>query len=157
MNMSQQQIFDEARKRNLGFSEEEIMAARPRRSKRAKAGHLTEYEEQKRFVKWLKETYPEHRRRIMWIGNSAHRGSIMRAAADKASGMLVGASDLFFRLPVGRFHGLWIEMKTVVGRPTPEETRFLDEVRADGFAGCVCRGQDEAKAAIRAYLVGSQP
>jgi hypothetical protein len=138
----------------LGFSETEIAKGNPRRSKRSKAGHLTEYEEQKRFVSWVKEKYPEHRRRLLAIGNASHRGSLMRASMDKAAGLLPGASDLFLRLPVGNFCGFWIEMKTVVGVATPEEKRFLEAALDDGYAGCVAKGCEEAKGAFLRYING---
>lgn len=143
--------------RRKGFSETEISKTKPRRSVRAKAGHLTEYEEQKRFVKWVRTNMPDHSRRLLSTGNAGHRGSLIRVSMDKAAGLLPGASDLFFRLPVGQWHGLWIEMKTEIGKATPEEEKFLWEARRDGYAGVVCQGQEAAKTALRKYLRGEDP
>lgn len=138
----------------LGFSETEIAKGNPRRSKRAKSGHLTEYEEQKRFVAWVRKEHREHARRLLAIGNAGHRGSLMRASMDKAAGLLPGASDLFLRLPVGNFCGFWIEMKTVVGEATPEEKQFLSDALNDGYAGCVAKGCEEAKIVFLRYING---
>jgi len=135
-----------------GFSATEIAKAKPRKVRRDASGRKLEYDEQKDFVSWFRKTYPQHARRLLSIENAAHRGSLMRASMAKASGMVTGASDLFFRLPCGRFHGLWIEMKKHDGKATPDEVRFQDETRADGYAAVVCRGAEEAKIAIRHYL-----
>lgn len=145
----------EARLRKLGFSDTDLAKARPRKkSKKAKAGHPSEYEEQKEFVKWIRKEHPEHKRRLLMIGNASHRGDLMRASMDKASGLMPGASDLFFRFSAGGFHGLWIEMKTVVGKLTPDETTFLREAAADGYYGVCCQGAAKAKAVFEGYLRG---
>jgi hypothetical protein len=141
--------------RRKGFTETEIAKARSKafpRRKRAKAGHLTEYEEQKALVKWFRSEYPEHRRRLIAILNDAHRGSLVRASVDKARGLVPGTSDLFLRVPVGSWHGLWIEMKTAIGRASDEETQFLSDALRDGYAGAVCRGSKAAQEIIAQYL-----
>lgn len=138
--------------RRKGFSPTEIAKAKPRKVRRDASGKKLEYDEQKAFVKWVRKEYPQHARRLLSIENAAHRGSLMRASMAKASGMVAGASDLFFRFPCGGFHGLWIEMKKHDGKATPDELRFLQEARADGYAGVVCQGAEEAKTAFRHYL-----
>lgn len=138
--------------RRKGFSPTEIAKAKPRKVRRDASGKKLEYDEQKDFVKWVRKEYPQHARRLLSIENAAHRGSLMRVSMAKASGMVVGTSDLFFRYSCGGFHGLWIEMKKHDGKATPDELRFLDEARADGFAGVVCQGAEEAKTAFRHYL-----
>lgn len=141
-----------AEMRRKGFSETEIVKARPRKIRRDKNGNKLEYDEQKEFVRWVRKNYPQHARRLISVENAAHRGSLMRASMAQASGMVVGASDLFFRLSCGGFHGLWIEMKKIDGRPTPDESRFQDEARCDGYAAVVCKGCEEAKVAFQGYL-----
>src|ERR1035437_9978909 len=66
----------EARLRKLGFSDTDLAKARPRKkSKKAKAGHPSEYEEQKEFVKWIRKEHPEHKRRLLMIGNAPRTAS----------------------------------------------------------------------------------
>lgn len=140
-----------ARLSRLGFSADELPRG-PARSKRAKAGHLTEYEEQKRFVKDFRAAWPLHARALLAIENAAHRGSIARASVLKAQGMVNGASDLFLRVPRGGMHGLWIEMKTIVGKPSPDEVEFLHAAALDGYAGVVAHGSAEALRLAGWYL-----
>lgn len=135
-----------------GFSATEILKAKPRKVRRDASGKKLEYDEQKAFVKWVRTTYPQHRRRLVAIENASHKGSLMRCAMAKATGMVEGASDLFFRFPCGGFHGLWIEMKKHDGKATPDELRFQEEARADGYAAVVCLTAEAAKVAFRRYL-----
>lgn len=62
----------------------------------------------------------------------------------KAEGVRKGVPDIFCAMPQGSFHGLYIEMKSADGRVSDEQTTWLDESRALGYAGAVCRSADEA-------------
>ena len=141
--------------RRKGFTETEIAKAKPRKVRKDKNGNKLEYDEQKAFVKWVRKEHPQHARRMISVENAAHRGSLIRVSMAKASGMVTGASDLLFAFSSGGRHGLWIEMKKIDGRATPDELRFQEDARRDGYGGVVCHGCENAKAAFLRYLSGT--
>jgi hypothetical protein len=75
--------------------------------------------------------------------------------------MLPGASDLFVFYPTESFHGLFLEVKRNKEYSASErntktwlgQQRFLDNVRAAGYAGIVCYGWEHGKEIIDDYLL----
>jgi hypothetical protein len=83
-------------------------------------------------------------------GGSRNR---LEAAHLKQQGVRAGVPDLC--LPVARCgcHGLYIEMKRQRGgRVTPEQTEWMDALRAEGYAVAVCQGWIMASGVITEYL-----
>jgi VRR-NUC domain len=87
------------------------------------------------------------------IPNGGHRHKAT-AARLKAEGVKRGVPDVC--LPVARSgaHGLYIELKTERGRPTPEQLGWIRALRRQGYAASVCRGWEQARLTIEDYLVG---
>ena len=118
----------------------------------------TEDKEQTTVISWCKvmeHQWPEMAL-IHHIPNGGKRGKA-EAARFRAMGVLPGVADLF--LPVSRcgYHGLYIEMKTLDGRITTEQKRFLSAASEQGFCCCVCFGADAAIAVLMQYLQGAKP
>lgn len=67
-------------------------------------------------------------------------------------GVKPGVPDLFLPVPRGKFHGLFIELKSSTGRLTDNQRQWLQDLAASGYAACVCFGFDEAKNDILKYL-----
>ena len=84
-------------------------------------------------------------------GAGAQRG---QAGKMKAEGARAGIPDLV--LPVGRggYAGLVIEMKSPVGRTSPEQREVLAWFESIGWRAVVCRSADAAMQEIKAYLAG---
>lgn len=85
-----------------------------------------------------------------WVGQ-AQRTTTGRMIIDNPrplhAGLCVGSSDIIGIAPDGRF--LAIEVKTLTGKVTQEQQRFIDAVnRAGGIAG-VCRSVEDARSLIR--------
>lgn len=73
----------------------------------------------------------------------------------KAEGVRAGVPDLFLPVPVGKWHGLWVEMKVRKGgRILPEQANWIAWLRAMGYRVEVCPGADSAVRAISRYLQG---
>jgi hypothetical protein len=88
-------------------------------------------------------------------GGSRNR---LEAAHLKQQGVRAGVPDLC--LPVARCgcHGLYIEMKRQRGgRVTPEQTEWMDALRAEGYAVAVCQGWEMASGVIAEYLRTDRP
>jgi hypothetical protein len=74
----------------------------------------------------------------------------------KATGLRVGAYDLFLAYPVPPFSGLWIEMKTQKGGQVSDaQERFGALMDIAGYKTTVCLGWEAAKTAIVGYLKGN--
>lgn len=72
----------------------------------------------------------------------------------KAEGVRPGVSDIFCSVARHTYeghlrHGLYIEMKSLIGNASREQDEWIRESRAQGYAAHVCRGHE---AAVRAWL-----
>lgn len=72
----------------------------------------------------------------------------------KAEGVKPGVPDIFLPFPIGPYHGLFIELKTVTGRLSSEQRDWLQRLQHQGYAAVVCRGLDEAFDTIKYYMTG---
>jgi hypothetical protein len=90
------------------------------------------------------------------IPNGGHRHKAT-AARLKAEGVKRGVPDVC--LPVARngAHGLYIELKTERGKPTPEQLGWIRALRRQGFAAEVCHGWESARSMIEHYLTAGPP
>ncbi len=81
------------------------------------------------------------------------KANVVRVANLRREGVRPGVPDLMLAMPVGEWHGLFIEMKRARGGVTsPEQKAFIANLRAVGYLAGVCKGFDEARAAVEAYL-----
>ncbi len=76
------------------------------------------------------------------------------AAKLRAEGVLPGVPDLFLAASRGGASGLWIEMKRVGGRVSPDQTAVHSKLANEGFAVAVAFGWVQASIAVRSFLGG---
>ena len=111
----------------------------------------TESNEQIAAMDWLRLQHPEVARQTMHIGNerksSYYAGYIM-----KRMGVLKGASDIFCAWPNSVYHGLFIEVKSLNGKPTPEQLEFIDRMNAANYFAKFCYGATEVIDCFQWYL-----
>jgi hypothetical protein len=114
--------------------------------------------EQVRLIQWAKRnsaTVPALSM-LFHIPNGGHR-SKREGAMMKLQGVRRGIPDLCLPAPRNGHHGLWIEMKPLVGGTvSSEQSDWHAVLRAEGYAVHVCRGFDEASQAILKYLAVDQ-
>ena len=79
--------------------------------------------------------------------------SALQATKSKQQGMLSGVPDLFLPVPIGGYHGLFIEMKSDKGRLSTNQTWFLSKVELLGYKIAVCYSADEAIKTIENYYL----
>lgn len=115
----------------------------------------SEHEEQAALVRWAEFQRPKWPELALLhaIPNGGHRHRVT-AARLQAEGVRAGVPDLCLPVPRGGWHGLYIELKTRRGRPSREQRRWLDALRAQGYRAEVCRGWEAARAVIEDYLAG---
>ena len=75
---------------------------------------------------------------------------VVRNARPLHAGLCVGSSDLIgYRQVGGLAQFVALEVKSATGRPTPEQTRFLDHISSAGGCAAVVRSVDDAHAVLR--------
>lgn len=71
----------------------------------------------------------------------------------KRSGVKAGVPDICIPYPVEPYHGLYIELKRVVGgKVSDTQLNWIDFLRSQGYMAVISRGFDEAKANVQYYL-----
>lgn len=85
------------------------------------------------------------------VPNGGHRHKAT-AARLKAEGVKRGVPDVCLPVARGGAHGLYIEIKTERGKPTPEQLGWIRALRRQGYAAEVCRGWESARSMIEHYL-----
>ena len=111
----------------------------------------TESNEQIAAMDWLRAQYPKIALHTLHIGNE-RKASYWAGYIMKQMGVLKGASDLFMAWPCGGYHGLFIEVKSKIGKPTVEQTAFLQRMKAVGYRAEICYGADEVINTMKDYL-----
>ena len=114
-----------------------------------------EHRIQAAFFKWAKYASGRHPglKLMFAIPNGGARSAVTGAML-KAEGVKPGVPDIFLPYPVGDYHGLFIELKTAKGRPTPEQREWLMRLSNRGYAAVVCHGLDEAIDTATRYVTG---
>lgn len=116
-----------------------------------------ESEEQTAIIEWaniMQHRVPELAL-LYHVPNGGSR-NVIEAKRLKAQGVKSGVPDLVLPVARGKYHGLYIELKTLRGRVSDTQKQWLDALRNQGYAAIVCRGADEAIAMIAKYLAGEE-
>jgi hypothetical protein len=112
---------------------------------------MTEHQIQSDLIKWLAK-HPDPRTGMIFaIPNGGWR-SQRTASTLKAEGVRAGVPDLFLPIPCNGYHGLFIELKTPTGRPTPEQKQWIDALNEQGYKAVICKGLIAAQTEINNYL-----
>lgn len=122
---------------------------RPKRAKPTRSEH----EEQCEVVAWARRHAPvvPALGRLFAVPNGGHRS---KAAAGKirAEGSSPGVPDLALPVPMGEYHGCWIEMKSMSGYPSREQREWIAYLTGAGYRATVQRGARLAIIEICGYL-----
>jgi hypothetical protein len=113
----------------------------------------SEHSHQVAVMKWAalsRGRWPELRL-LFHIPNGGSR-HILEAVRLKQAGVRPGVPDLCLPVPRGKFHGLFIEMKSLTGKTSTEQDGWIDSLKKLGYQAMVCKGADEARRAITNYL-----
>ena len=117
---------------------------------------MTEWTEQREVIKWFKSIYPQYEKSIRLSMNGLNLGGGKKAAImisqAKSQGMVPGESDLFFAVPRGKYHGLFVEMKAIGKKPTPDQLEYLYYQVSMGYKAEWCEGAEAAIKVISDYM-----
>ncbi len=112
-----------------------------------------ESQEQIASLQWLELQYPELRAHTFHVPNE-RKAKPLTGLILKTMGVRSGVSDLFIAYPVGRYHGMFVEMKSLKGRATQNQMDFLIQMRKAGYYACISKGLNEFMLHIETYLKG---
>lgn len=106
---------------------------------------------QKNAINFFRTKYPKYSINLFAIPNGGKR-SAASGRWLKDEGMTAGVSDLFLALPVGGYHGMFIEMKIHPNKPTPSQIEFQQAMQKRGYHAVVCYDIDQFIIEIEEYL-----
>ena len=115
----------------------------------------TESQEQVALFQWarLQERRWPELKLMHHIPNGGSRNAI-EAKHLKAQGVKAGIPDIFLPCSRGGLHGLYIEMKRQKGGKVSEaQQEAMKALMGEGYMAVVCHGFEEARKAIRDYLM----
>lgn len=69
----------------------------------------------------------------------------------KEIGIIAGPSDYFLPVSSGKYHGLWLEIKTKGNKPTQHQSRWLEDMRSLGYAAEWCDTLQSAFMVLETY------
>ena len=113
----------------------------------------TEEAEQIAVFRWAelqKQRYP-FLRYLYHTPNGGKRDRVT-AARLKAAGVKKGVPDICLPVPLGGYHGLYIEMKVGYNKPTNDQEDWLDALAGFGYRTAVCYGFNEAVEELKKYI-----
>ena len=115
----------------------------------------TEHEIQKAVIRYCRtiEKYDNRYSYIFAVPNGGKR-DVRVAKKLKAEGVISGVSDLVIPLPVGFYHGAFIEVKRIGGRATDNQKTFLRIMAERGYFCAITYGYEETVEAIVKYING---
>lgn len=103
-------------------------------------------------VAWFRMQYPKFGSLLFAIPNGGRRDAITVKSL-KDEGVIRGVADLMLAIPNGKYHGLFIEMKTATGRQSKEQVLFQRMVEAQGYRYVVCHSLEEFIKCIKIYIL----
>ena len=110
---------------------------------------MSEMKLQIAVVKYLKLKYPKAR---FCASLGGIYTSPTQARKSKLTGYSRGFPDLQICEARNGFHGLFIELKTLKGRPTEVQKEWIKDLQERGYCAEICKGIDETLKLIDEYL-----
>lgn len=103
------------------------------------------------IVNWFNEKYPEYADDLHHFANE-RKCSIQEGVILKRMGVKKGVADFFLALPINKYHGLWMELKTGKNKLSAEQIKFLERKKIRKYMTATVRGLEEAIEIIEIYL-----
>jgi hypothetical protein len=113
----------------------------------------SEHQEQVTLFRWveIQQAAVPELALLHAIPNGGHRSKVAGAKM-KAEGVKPGVPDICLPVPKGKWHGLYIEMKTCTGTTSEEQRWWLAQLQRQGYRVAICRSWKAARDFIMDYL-----
>lgn len=113
-----------------------------------------EAQEQEALFRWAEFAickYPELA--LMYHIPNEGKRTVSNGAALKRQGLKKGVPDICLPVPRGKYHGMYIEMKRIGGKPTAEQKNYINELAKQGYCCVIAnKGWKDASELIIKYL-----
>lgn len=103
---------------------------------------------QKQLIQWARK-YPWSQ--LLYHIPNETIGGIKWVTRNRQMGCKKGAPDLCLPVPMGKYHGLYIEMKNERGRLSQEQKKWMKALSDMGYLAVCCRGWEKAKEVLLEY------
>lgn len=153
----------DTRRKVSKYAESVVSSEKPKRKRNTlKVGpngelYTSESSIQQACVRYFRVKYAHLAMLLFSIPNGAKMNKAS-AAIFVAEGLTKGVADLFLSIPSqgldGRFHGLYIEMKTPDGDWSVDQKEFAKQVIRKGYAYALCRSRSDFEKAVELYTQG---
>ena len=110
---------------------------------------LSEDFEQKQLIQWCRT---DPRLQFLFHIPNENTAGIKWGIRNRQLGVKSGVPDLMLPIPAGRYHGMFIEMKTAIGETSPNQEKWLSALNGLGYLAVVAHGWEDAKCKILDYL-----
>jgi len=104
---------------------------------------------QQQCVKWLQY---QHSNLVFFHPPNGGSRNIREAVRFKREGVKAGVADIIILRPNKSKHGLLIELKTKIGKQSPEQKEFQKNVERWNYQYSVCRSLDEFMKCVSDYI-----
>lgn len=141
------------------------MKRRGQKIKQAESGELYTDEStlQRYCVKWFRTVFHTIAKFIFSIPNggkyggktNAKTGHSIQASIMVGEGLTEGVADLFLAIPRCGLHGLFIEMKTIVGTWDKAQREFAERQIGQGYGYVLCWRASDFEEEVTNYLKGT--
>lgn len=118
-------------------------------NKRSKPKRQEEADIQMRLAFWLTTQYPDV---VFTTSPAGIKMTIGQAVKMKRMGYRSGTPDLMIFEPRDRFHGLFVEVKTLDGSAQDNQKELCQRLNGKGYLAVICKGYDQAQKTIKDYL-----
>lgn len=115
---------------------------------------MAEHDEQARYVRWVRNAFPNFVLASFPNGfYGGGRGNVVAHMAKlKAEGLLPGMPDLILCVPRGPFHGLFLEFKVGKNKPSVRQLAVKERLEEYGYKVVVVYSAEEAVKQTLEYL-----
>ena len=114
---------------------------------------MTEKDEQIVLFDWAQ--YRTDLQLMFHIPNEGRR-TVQHTQSLIRQGMKPGVPDICLPVARGKYHGLYIELKTKTGRQSPEQKQWQQDLLEEGYCAVVCKGFEAARDTIDWYMRGAR-
>lgn len=113
--------------------------------------------EQQKVIKWsqqpsVRQRYPELK--LLYHIPNERKCSPQEGTRLKRMGVKAGVPDLCLPSPKGKYHGLYIELKTITGKATEPQKWWQSQLTEQGYLSLICYGWQMATDCLTRYLEG---
>ncbi len=102
-------------------------------------------------MQWFSCKYPKYDKLFFHIPNGGSR-HFLEAVSLKKQGVKSGVPDNFLAVPRGKFHGLFLELKSSSGKLSKNQAEMIQFLNEQGYSACVSNSFEGACAIIKTYL-----